>query len=290
VEDAKAVFPRGVGVLKKWNKASSLQLVLLFWGTFSDLSKRGQDVVVVGHVVDIRSRFQHARPSPKTRHPCSTFVNASLFSLVISVVIGSRGTVVCHENQQCVILDAPVCQLLGQASHVVIDILDHPVETDSAAAHARVNELLFVGIRRNEWAVWCVGGDVGKERLFTFLRAHPFHRLVKENVRAESFGLFEGIVVQNGWIKIFVAGCVSATACIGLADSASAMDKHFIETTLVGPVWILVSQVPLTKNARRVSGIAKHLGHRWDPEFHAFTFKNGVCHTHVKWSAARHDG
>lgn len=95
-----------------------------------------------------------------------------------------------------------------------------------------------------------VGGNVGEERFVGFLGLlDPAHGGGEEEVGAVAFGFYEGSVVADGGIKVFVAGNIGAGAFVALSDPAGAVDEDFIESTFVRLVGFLVAEMPLAEDA-----------------------------------------
>ena len=69
----------------------------------------------------------------------------------------------------------------------------------------------------------------------------------------EALGFDEGTVVTNDGIKVFVAGRIGATAVVGLADTARAMNKGFIKTAFVRLVRFFIAEMPFAEDAGGVT-------------------------------------
>jgi len=128
--------------------------------------------------------------------------------------------------------------------------------------------------------VGSVGGDVGEEGVWSFcLFFDPSECGGEEEVGAVAFGFNKGAVMANGGVEVFVAGCISAGAWVGLPNAASAVYKGFVEAALVRLVGFLVSEVPFAENTALVIGFGQDLRKDGGVESHAFTLKNGMCYS-----------
>src|SRR3954463_13011165 len=80
-----------------------------------------------------------------------------------------------------------------------------------------------------------VGSDVGEKRLLSFYRFDPSLGLAKKDVGAVAVCPLESAVMENRGIELLVIGYIPAAAGKRLANSAAAVDEHFVEATFVGP-------------------------------------------------------
>ena len=139
-------------------------------------------------------------------------------------------------------------------------------------------------------SVRSVGRDVGEEGgIGRALRVDPVKRLVKEEIRAITLGFFEAPVVANGRVKVGIARSVTATAGIGLADAAGAVDEDFVEAPFIRLIGGLVSQVPLSEDAGGIACGLEHLSDRDCLKTHALSFENRVSDTGTELVAASHE-
>ena len=94
--------------------------------------------------------------------------------------------------------------------------------------------------------------------------------------------------MQNGRVEVGVARSVAATAGVGLADAAGAVDEDLVEAALVGLIRRLVAQVPLAEDAGGVARRLQHLGQRRGPQGQPLAFDDGVRHAVAKLVPAGH--
>ena len=167
----------------------------------------------------------------------------------------SSHAVVGHEDEDGIFFKIPLGKLGHEAAHVLVDVFNHAVKAGSLFGEAEIGEALGVGRRRDEGAVWRIGGDVGEEGFVGFLGLfHPTHGGGEEEVGAVALGFYEGAIVTNGGVEVFVAGDVRTRTFVALADASGSVDKDFIESALVGLIGFFVAEVPFTEDTGSVAG------------------------------------
>ena len=77
-------------------------------------------------------------------------------------------------------------------------------------------------------------------------------------------------------VEIGVSRGISATADVGLADAARAVNEHLIKAPLAGHSIILIAQMPFAKDAGRVATPFQCLGQDEGIGSKAFPFEDGV--------------
>ena len=154
---------------------------------------------------------------------------------------------------------------INQQAEIIIDVLDHTIATLSIGVPAQIGKSFLVFFRSDHRAVGSIGGNISEKRRTGFmLFFDPAQSRFKENVRAESFGLNQGIVMQNYIVEVAavfftIRRKVGTTAFVRLTDTAGTMDKHFTKATIVRLIGVFVSQMPLTENTRLVAALSQQL-------------------------------
>ena len=226
----------------------------------------------------IDAAIERGGPTPERRHTCPAFIRRDFAAAHAGVeqLHAEGAAVVGQENDERILLDPPFFELLQQRAEIIVEVLDHSVESGGV-----LRDFAFVAfetfVRHLERRVGGIQREIGEERrpALSFL-IHPRQRLSKEHVRAIASGLLEPAVVENGRIEIGVAGRVAATTRIRLPDSPAAMNEHLVETAPVRPAILFVAQVPLAEDAGRVAGVFQHLGDSGGFERQALALVNGV--------------
>ena len=102
-----------------------------------------------------------------------------------------------------------------------------------------------------------IESQVSKERFFGIqLLLGPTQCSGEEHVGAETLRLHDRVVVQDHAIEVLVRSVwrkVCTATLIRLADATRTVNKGLAEAAVVRLIRVLVSQMPLTENAGRVS-------------------------------------
>ena len=91
-------------------------------------------------------------------------------------------------------------------------------------------------------------------------------------------------------IHVFVTRRITTTAGIALPDASCSVDKDLIKPPPVGLIGILVTQMPLPKNAVSVACGLQNLGNGHGLEAHALPFNDGVGHAILEFMTAGKQG
>src|SRR5690606_31491551 len=115
-----------------------------------------------------------------------------------------------------------------------------------------------------------------------------------EHIGAKTFGLHEGVVVQNDVIEIqpvsrAVGRKIGAAPFVRLADAAGAMNEGLAEAAVVGLVFVFVAEMPLAKNAGLVARLAEQLREGRRGERQPLALLNGVRHSVAKLMSSAED-
>jgi hypothetical protein len=99
-----------------------------------------------------------------------------------------------------------------------------------------------------------VAGDISKKPLSSFHMFYPGEGLVKKHIGTVAMSFLENAVVQDGGVKIRVAGRIAAGTGISLADASAAMDEDFVKTALVRSIGPFIPQMPFAENTCGITG------------------------------------
>ncbi len=149
-----------------------------------------------------------------------------------------------------------------QLAHVLIDVLDHRIDTGGFIVETAIQVRAVQFFRHIvKGSVGCVRRKVGETGLPRQLRAaHPCNGPVKEHVGTVALGRHGfPVVAQQG---IGVAARVLRGFC-RLCQSTTPAYQAFIEALIHGPHGIRISEVPFAKDSRGIAGIAQHFGNRF---------------------------
>ena len=116
--------------------------------------------------------------------------------------------------------------------------------------------------------MWGVEGDVGEVGLFGIdLFFHPAECCLEEDIGAEAFGFYDGVVVEDEVVEVFGVLISDEVAELFLAESASSVDEDFIEASVVRDVLLaFITEVPFTEDAVFVASCLEGLGEGDDVE------------------------
>jgi hypothetical protein len=134
-----------------------------------------------------------------------------------------------------------------------------------------------------------IAGEVSKEGLAPLLLFDPLGRLAKKHVSAIALRLFEATVVEDGGVKIGVARGIAAGTRIGLSNTSTTMNENLVKSTVVRAIGRFVSEMPLAKDAGRVTGRLEDLCQRDGVKREAFTLENGVSDAVLEFVPAREE-
>ena len=225
-----------------------------------------------GQAVDVAAAGQlPRRPVEETGHAMSPLVGGTLAAAhpgivaahqlaVVAARVGerrpARRPVVREEDQQRIVGEAEFVEPPPQATDVVVDVGDHPVECRQFGVPAhlrgvRLAPLVGDAVR----AVRGVRRQLDEERTVAMGLDEP-RRLAEEHVRAITRELLRPAVAGIGVVEVVVAPVIG-----DLPDSPAAVDERLLEPAIPRPEGEVVAQVPLAENRRRVTVLREHLGH-----------------------------
>ena len=211
---------------------------------------------------------------------------------VVQLPFEIRLSVICHENHQSIIPRLPLIQLVHQPTKVIVDILDHSVTSGRFLIVSKFRESLLVLFGGNHGTVRRIGSDVGQERFAGVeLLFGPAQGRLKENVRAKSLCLNDGLVLKNDAIVVLVfsvGGKVGTTPRIGLSDSARTVNEDVLKPTMIRLIGLFVTEMPLAKDACCVTRGLQQLRVCGCAQCHSFAFVDGVGDTIVEFVATAH--
>ena len=226
----------------------------------SDLGERGEKINVRGEGLDVGGG-KVLGPTPEgyragAAEPGRAFLRAHAG---VENFRASGGTVVVHENNEGVAGEAPGLELSEEAADVFVDVVEHAVEVGDGCGVGAVADFIAiercVGGARGVGRVRGVGGQRDEKRLAgVFAGLDPTGGLGEKKIGAETFGFFEGAVVQERGVEIGITGDIAAGAWVTLADAATTVDVAFVVTARGGLISGLVTEVPFAKNAGGVAG------------------------------------
>ena len=302
-----AVFPWNFWVFEERDEVAAFNLVGGEIFDSGDGGEGGEHVNVGGDFFDFVAWFEDAVPTDEEGDPDASFVGGTFVAFHAGVEgqhgfavfagadfafsgAGSRHSVVGEKDKNCVFKEVPFVELLHESAHIFIDVFDHAVETGVFSGEAEVGEAFGVFGWSDEGAVGSVGGDVGEEGVLCFLLFFdPTKGGGEKDIGAEAFGFYEGAVVEDGGVKVLVAGCIGAGAGIRLPDATSSVSEGFVEAALVRSIGLFVAQVPFAEDTAFVASFGEDLREDGGVEGHAFTFKNGMCNSIFEGMAASHE-
>ena len=218
--------------------------------------------------------LEHAFPSEKCRHLgpslMRTFLIAFQPGLIGEQRLSITGTdclllgcdpgksIIREKNNQRILVQIPFSKASHQAPDIFIDILNHTVKARTTLIETELFKFKSIFCRGDIRPMRRIGRNISKKWVFLVLLDPP-QGLRKEDIRAETFRFHKGAIMTDDWIHIFVSGHV-----LRLTNAAIAMHKYFIESACTGLVFLLQSQMPLTKYPRSVAGLLQVLrqGHR----------------------------
>ena len=155
--DERSILPIGLWVLEEREQVLAVSLGLDVFGQFC-ICKRGEgsEQIDMGSECIACTWFDVVRPAPEavcagSSQPSCSFRAAHT---CVEAVGPERGSIVVHEDDECLLIDAPGLELTKQPSDVFVDVVDHPVEVLQV-----IREFFLIETCRVFWS--CVVRGVG---------------------------------------------------------------------------------------------------------------------------------
>ncbi|MEY5016512.1 MAG: hypothetical protein RIS92_2870 [Verrucomicrobiota bacterium] len=205
-------------------------------------------------------------PAPERVGACAADPGCSFGSAHVGVedAGAGRSPVIVHEDDEGIFADSPFVEFAEDAPDVFVDVMDHSEEALCVVGEFFVRVDCFILWSSVIRAVGSVGWDVSKKWFScVVLGFDPARGLGVKNVGAVALCFFKGSVVEDGGVEVGVCGGVAAGAWVDLPDSATAVDKHFAKSALVGLVGWFVSEVPFPEDAGGISCMAENFRERY---------------------------
>ena len=118
---------------------------------------------------------------------------------------------------------------------------------------------------------------------------YPGEGLVKKHIGTVAMSFFKNAVVQDGGVKIRVAGRIAAGTGISLADASAAMDEDFVKTALVRSIGPFIPQMPFAENTCGITGRFEHLRDRRGLQHQSLSFENSMSNPIPELVSAGHE-
>ena len=135
----------------------------------------------------------------------------------------------------------------GEIYDVVVDIRNHPEEGSNPVRLPLVH--IEVLLRTMERTVGSIGADIGKERLLRLdVLTDELVGLIEEHIGTKALGLDDLSIMKIPPVEISIIPNVR-----GLPDTTTSVTVHFLESTILGTIGIVVSHMPLSEHASFVS-------------------------------------
>ena len=141
--------------------------------------------------------------------------------------------------------------------HILVNVGDHAEKAGLIPLDA-VQIGLPVFVRNPIRAVRRIRRNVGEKRLIAPVAAlHPSHRLLEPDIGAVAPVLLDLIPMAVMVVKIVIPIVVGRGG-----DAEGGMVDRFMETAVLGPVGVVVAQMPLAEMTGVIAVVRQDIGHR----------------------------
>ena len=170
------------------------------------------------------------------------------------IVISTLGcAVISHENENGIILQLLLLEKATQPLEVFIDVGDHAIEPLAIIRHVfggiKVTVFLLHIVRR----VRRVRRDETQERLI-LVRLDKLHRLGEKHIGAIALEFLRLTIHQQRIVDIVITPVIR-----DLSQPPTPVIHRLLKTPVLRPVRIVIPQVPLAKQPRRIPMLLQHL-------------------------------